>query len=407
MRRSVVLSVSSLLFLTPSFANEPIDRKFDTDGNGSISKRELRVLALHIASPTLRKFDKNVDGKIDQSELEGIYADAEKGAGSDAVLALVSKIDSQMISSDGEVPVGEISLPAMDEVDDQIAEIAKQSKSDCDLKNRLFLRKNKLDMSIYNKTVGVKLAEKAGASISFSSDTVADERVLSIDAASAYVLLRDCDARRGANPEDSFPTGWSLALFSDLSGTTNSNDSDAKSTARFGVDGQLEIQGGLVRYQYFTVGPYVQTDFKGDGSAYGLDASWQPLDDRLHLGIAPAAPWLEWYVDAVVRADLMRVNDAGVMGLTDDTSYVWLGADLALTVNLAPSIFERRLFAKAATELYWDGVSKTTASLWSAAVGYNFDPDGNVAIGLEYKYGESRTDLTHVEGVTLELGVKY
>lgn len=407
MHRIASFAVSSALLVNASIASEKIDKKYDTNGNGSISANELSVLARHIASPTLRAYDTNVDGRLEPFELEKIYRDAEDGLSNDAVLAVVSKIDAQMMDHGGEVPLSEISLPSMDDIDADLAEIGAQAKNDCDLKQRFFLRRDKIDMSIYNKKLG--LLEKKGATVSYSDDLVTDSSVVAIDAATAFVLFRNACNLLGDddNPENSFPTGWSLAAFSDFDGKIRSGDADAVSTARFGLDGQLELQGGLFRYQYLTAGLYAQTDFEGEGLAYGFEASWQPLDERIHLGIARANPWLEWYVDTIVRADIMRVADAGVMGLTGDTSYAWLGADLALTVNIAPSIFERRLFARAAAELYWDAVSKTKASLWSAGMTYNLDANGYTAIGLEYTYGESRSTLTHEEGVKLEMAVKY
>lgn len=383
---------------------------YDLNRDGYLDNREFGIYKVHAANPFIRKYDViTVNGRLDASELEKLYAETESNLSDPAVLAAVSPVDALLIEYDNRIPIGKVKLEKPEKLDAAIAETRKLLDTNCDFGERAFLRRDKIDMSIYNKKLGV--AEKKGASALIKDDHVTDETVAQINAAAAYVLYRNTcpDFPEGHDVEDAFASGWSLAAFADFNGNLSSaGPSKEKNYARFGLDGQLELQGGLFNYQYLTVGPYVQTDFRGDGLAYGFEASWQPVQIDYHLSVARADPYLEWYWTPILRADLLTVEEQGSMGnLRPGSHYAWLGGDFELTVNILPSMFQRRLYANAGASIYWDAASNDTIGLYSAGIAYNLDPQGYSSISAEYSHGTPRATLKFQDQLNVGLNFKY
>lgn len=387
-----------------------VDSRYDVNGDGFVDTDEFRIFSLHVANPTLREYDTGpINGRLDPQELDFLYHQAHKRLETDPVVkAAVVGVATQLELAGGKVPVREISIPDFAKLDKDMAEERELRKEDCTLDDRLFIRRDKVDMSIYNNKVGV--AEKKGASFSIKGDLDSDSSVAEIDAAAAWVIARSTciDFDSDDRVEQAHVSGWSLAAYADLDGNIqSSNRASEKSVARFGLDGQLELQGGLFRYQYATLGPYVQTDFRGDELAYGAEASWQPLDERIKMGITAADPNIEWYWTPIVRMDAFVVESPGSSALEANTTYFWLGGDLDVRVNIMPSVFERRLYAIGSGKFYWNINGSETALEYGAELAYNLDPKGYTSVSLEYANGKSRKTLIEDESIKLNLNFKY
>lgn len=403
------LSAILWLVLHSAAAGQDTDAsRFDLDRDGFLEAgEEMHVLALHISSPILRQYDNApLDGRLSDNEIAMIYADAEKKAVSPAVLGVLALIDDKLLEND-RAPVGEIKIPDLTSIDEALDTATAQLDPECELKDRFFIRRDKIDMSIYNKKLGVK--EKAGASFVLDRDFVDNVTSATIDAAAAFVLFRNTcrDFGPGDDLDDAFASGFSLATYADLAGNIGF-DEPSRGNAQFGLDGQLELQGGLFRYQYLTAGVYVLSDFDGNGFAYGGEFTWEPVDERLHMGTTRRGnPWLEWYWSPIFRVDGLRTVDAGSFNLDPESNYVWLGADIEFTANLVPSMFDQRLYAKAFANLYWEAVTHEFTDQYGAGLFYNIDPAGFTSVSTEYVYGTDRKDRVHKEALTMRLNFKY
>lgn len=216
-------------------------------------------------------------------------------------------------------------MSPLEKVDEVLATAEPVLDPECELSQRLFLRRDKVDMSVYDESLGGGPEESLGARFLVSRDYVGEVTGATINAASAFVFFRDAcrDMGPGDDPRDTFVPGYSLAGYTELDGTLTDDDlPDEKSNATVGIDGQAEVQGGFFDYQLLTAGAYFKTDFRGEAAAVGAEATWQLLDLDLHLGITRRGdPWLEWYLTPILRADVLTVREGGRTGLSDDTDY--------------------------------------------------------------------------------------
>lgn len=404
--RLLTVPVVSLLALSSAAAaEESVAERYDLNHDGYLDEREMHILALHYASPVLRAYDVDpTDGKLSAKEIHAIYETAESRLTDDeSVQATVGPLYDKLSQDKGRVPIKDANID-FDGID---AAIEKDLEPECSAKQKLFLRRDKVDMSLYDNTLGAEQAK--GASIQVDHDYIAGQTTATIDAATAIVLFRNACPDPGAQDiAEGFLAGYSLAAYSDLAGEFGTGNRDLESNAEIGLDAQLQLQGGLLRYTYVTAGAYYLTDFHGEASGYGFQATVQPYDERYHLGITRKDnPYISWYVTPILRVDSVQVNDGGFTGLADNTRYLWLGGDFELTAFLYPEKFGHRFYAKANANLYWDAIGERFVDQYGAGLFYNVDTAGNTSVSAEYVYGTDRKKLQHEEKVTLNFNVKY
>ncbi|TIU89779.1 MAG: hypothetical protein E5V74_03115 [Mesorhizobium sp.] len=408
--RLLALPVVSLLGLSfAAAAEKSVAERYDLNHNGYIDEgEEMHVLALHYASPVLRAYDvAPTDGKLSKNEIQAIYDTAESRlSDNESVQATLGPLLDKLSRAHGRLPIKDANIDFTG-IDAAIEVGEKDLEPECSVKQRLFLRRDKVDMSLYDNTLGAE--QSKGASIRVNHDYVLGQTTATIDAATAVVLFRNACPDPGTQDiTKGFVAGYSLAAYSDLAGEFGTGNRDLKSNAEIGLDGQLQIQGGPFRYTYVTAGAYYLTDFHGEASGYGFQATVQPYDERYHLGITRKDnPYLSWYVTPILRIDSVQVNDGGFTGLADDTQYLWLGGDFELTAFLYPEKFGHRFYVKANANLYWDALGDRFVDQYGAGLFYNVDPAGNTSVSTEYVYGTDRKKLRHEDKVTVNFNVKY
>jgi hypothetical protein len=155
----------------------------------------------------------------------------------------------------------------------------------CARQQGFYLRRDKLDISIYNQSIDASAAE--GAAISYTGDREAGTDTADIHAVGAWVFARNPCAPSYGDPPIGRPyaSGYAFAAFVLGDGTLTADRTDEKSALKPGLDAQVEIANGpIFDLQALTATTYYQTDFRGEAQAYGFSATWQPYQLDWYLG---------------------------------------------------------------------------------------------------------------------------
>ena len=280
----------------------------------------------------------------------------------------------------------------------------------CARQQGFYLRRDKLDISIYNASIDAAAAE--GAAISYTGDRENDTETAEIQALAAWVFARNpCSPVGDAPIGRPYVSGYAFALSVLGDGTLTADRTDEKSVLKPGLDAQIEIANGpIFDLQYLTATPYYQTDFRGEAQAYGFSASWQPyqLDWRLGGRYTPFSRPFDFFYQLKLEADGLRVNNPGLTDLTADTDYFWLGGTAMLRASLFNGLlgWDRLLWVTSYT--YFDDTnSKQSVRMFTTNLGYNFSKEGKTSISVEYQNGTERDTLEKLNQYLVTLNVKY
>jgi hypothetical protein len=282
----------------------------------------------------------------------------------------------------------------------------------CESEQGFYLRRNKLDISIYNQSIDASSAE--GAAISYTGDRENDIETAEVHALAAWVFARTPCAPTYGEPPIGRPyfSGYAFAVSVIGDGTLTADRTDEKSALKPGLDAQIEIANGpIFDLQALTATPYYQTDFRGEAQAYGFSASWQPyqLDWRLGGSYTQFSSLFDFFYQLKAEADGLRVNNPGLTNLTADTDYLWIGGTATLRVYLLPGLLGDRLLS-VTSYAYYDDVSSNqdsnqTIHMFTTNLGYNFTD--NTSISFEYQNGTDRDTLEKLDQYLVTLNVKY
>jgi hypothetical protein len=159
------------------------------------------------------------------------------------------------------------------------APVAATAADACARQQGFYLRRNKLDISIYNASIDASAAE--GAAISYTGDRENDTDTAEVHAVAAWVFARNPCSPIGEPPIGRpYISGYAFAASVLGDGTLTADRTDEKSALKPGLDAQIEIANWpLFPLQALTATPYYQTDFRGEAQAYrlfGLVAAVQP-----------------------------------------------------------------------------------------------------------------------------------
>jgi hypothetical protein len=300
-----------------------------------------------------------------------------------------------------------------------LAETAAAPASDaCAKQQGFYLRRDKLDISVYNDSLDSSKAE--GAAISFTGDRENDTDTAEIHALAAWVFARNPCSPYGDPPIGRpYVSGYAFAFSVLGDGTLTADRTDEKSALKPGLDAQIEIANGpIFDLQYLTATPYYQTDFRGEAQAYGFSASWQPYQLTWRLGgrYAPFSRPFDFFYQVKLEADGLRVNTPGLTDLTADTDYLWLGGTATLRASLFNGLFgwDRLVWVTSCT--YFDDAnssqtsnqnSNATVHLFTTNLSYNLTEDGLTSISVEYQNGTDRDTLEKLNQYLVTLNVKY
>lgn len=275
---------------------------------------------------------------------------------------------------------------------------------------RLYIRADSLDNYLYGITPASKAA---GASINYTDDRVAGLQTIGINGMVSYVVARDlCPV---TPPGDApFVSGYTVAPFVLGQGSlTIPQSKKEQSTAKVGVETQVEVARGFPLRQVFTVAPYYLTDYRGIARAEGTNFYWDAYDSDLHLGgYLKSDPYLGWFVQVRGEADIRKVDAVGVTNLMKK-DYAWLGGTIRANFFLFPSTMdvppELRNRLSFIGEVDWYDDARTNSRIWKyvATAKYNITDAGNSSIQLQYTYGTNKDTMVFLNQMVVKLSYAY
>jgi hypothetical protein len=292
-----------------------------------------------------------------------------------------------------------------------IEELAQQKPpqaSGCDKQVGFYVRRDSLDISIYNKSIDKSAAK--GAAISYTSDRITDTEIAQIQCIGSLVFARDpCPKPPPGHPRDSaYISGFAFATSVSADGKLSTNRKTEKSALKTALDAQIEVAGTpFLALHALTASPFYQTDFRGIASAYGFSASWVPydLDWRLGGSYQQFSPALDFFWQAKLEAVRLRVEDAGLTNLKLQ-DYAWVGGTFRLNLFPFPDFFKDRVSLIGGYQYYYDTQAHANIELTSALIAYNLAEDGSTSISLEYRKGVDRDTLERLNRYMVNLNFK-
>lgn len=292
----------------------------------------------------------------------------------------------------------------------ETVEKVKPAKSDPCNPQRLFVRADSLDNYLY----GITPTSKAkGASVSYLNDQVAGTQNIGLNGMVSYVVARSLcpETPLGDAP---FISGYSIAPYVQGQGSiTIPQSKREQSTAKVGVEAEVEISRGFPLRQVFTVAPYFLSDYRGVARVQGVNAYWDAYDADLHLGgYINTNPYLGWFVQVRGEADVRDVQTVGFTNL-DKSRYAWLGGTVRASfflfpsaMNVDPALRNRISFIGEAS---WFDDLRTGHQIrkYVATAKYNISDSGNSSIQLEYTRGTDKETLVYLNQVLVKLTYAY
>jgi hypothetical protein len=286
----------------------------------------------------------------------------------------------------------------------------------CARQQGFYLRRNKLDISVYNNSIDASAAE--GAAISYTGDRENSTDTAEIRALAAWVFARNPCAPIGEPPIGRpYVSGYAFAASVLGDGTLTADRTNEKSALKPGLDAQIELANGpIFDLQYFTATPYYQTDFRGEAQAYGFSASWQlyQLTWRLGGSYTRFSRPFDFFYQVKAEADGLRVNNPGLTALAADTDYLWLGGTATLRASLFNGLLGwDRLVWVTYYSYFGDTNSNAkvdtnlTIHLFTTNLSYNFTESGKTSIAFGYQNGTNRDTLEKLNQYLVTLNVKY
>lgn len=373
------------------FDLKPFDGKAGGQVDGRLNAAEARLAGLHKTNPVLAKYDTDFSGDLSTAEFAVLNADLKTDPKDPGDLATVATMVDTANQTGGlrVVPI-------------------EKEKVACAASSRFYVRKEELDISAYTAAVSKK--EAKGASLAVSLEDVSD-----IDRTEAHGIIVWAHTRCLPRPEGlpataSYLSSWSIAPFLAADGVRSDDLEEDKSALKLGVGLQVARSGGWFDLQAFALRPYLQTDFRGKASAYGAQASWEPyrLDHKLNGAHQPLFGDVYGYWQFRLEADWLHVDKPGRTDLKAETDYAWLGGVAGVVLfPPMPEGWERRLKVYGNIKLHRDVNNAIEARLNFVGAGLNLDDDGDMALSLDYAWGEDRATLDRIRKTTLSINFKY
>jgi hypothetical protein len=347
----------------------------------------------------LKKIDRNHNGALDAGDEFRAYLRLEKLTGdlTDGQLADIGALQAD-IALQGSIPFSRLAVQ-----EDEQPEV-----SGCDRTQTFYLRNERIDVSIYGESIEDSAAE--GAAISFTDNELDGSQTAAVQAFAAAVLVNPCRERPAGVPINrAWVSGYALALSVGADGKLTDTKAKEKSSLRPGLDAQIEIASGPFDLQALTFTPYYQTDFRGEAQAYGFAGSWEPYKLKWRLGgsYTRFASWFDFFYQLKAEAIGLRVEEAGLTDLENDTDYLWWGGTAVFRAFLFPEALNDRLTWITTYRAYADDRSGKDVELFATALAYNLTDEGNTSISFKYENGTKRDTLEEVDQYLVSLNAKY
>jgi hypothetical protein len=151
------------------------------------------------------------------------------------------------------------------------------------------------------------------------------------------------------------------------------------------------------------------TDFSFESAQYGAELEYEPVLEKLPFGrysvlIGQSNPALEIRIKVVAQLQGGYVEESGNKeNLKDESSYFRAGGKGTLDLRF----FERLELSAGYTYLHaFEGTPENSQQkIFSAS--YSLGDDGNIALKVEYQYGNVPITQEEVENLTIGFGVKF
>lgn len=393
--RWILVLISVLLSSQLALAQTAEDiKKYAKDGK-TLTQQELKVYLLHLASPILAQYDKNLNGKIDPSEAAAIASDAESKLKSGPVAARRDEILG-VVGTRTRVPVEEIAS----------LNPAPAAKND-EKKLPLYIRRNRIDVGIAGfANQPVPTPDAQGARISYTRDGLTKEQIWTIDGNVSYVIASGDIP--GQKYEKGVPqlTAYAIVPWIDIHRQTSTNPkAKMTDTSTIGTDAAFEVYGGpFGGASYFALSPSYQTDNVSDASIFDVAGHWQPY------GILGVGTWhkifpgLQFTWHTGLDADYREVKKPGQFVLPG-TNFAWTGGWVQgkWRFGISPNY----LFMLTTTySRNYDWTNQRDAGLFTGDLAYQIDPTGMTSVSLTYKHGRDWTTFSQFDLLTAGLNFK-
>lgn len=402
--RFLVVPIVQVIFLCQNAhavtsLSEPLLNMFDLDQNGSIDEgTEENLLLDQLPNPVLLAYDVSPkNGKLDANEIANIVANKNPD------------LPPAMLQED----VDELAVDLQFGVSRKISFLAKPKvqppKNEKD--QRLFLRGDRINASVYEKNLGKAASEGAKVDISYDPGTGTSD--VSLSGALSFVI-RDIDPNNNTYvPGNSVISGYGVMPYLEFDWRKKSTATDPERSSLIGgVSVETVVYDGpLFGTQVIQLNPHYQTDFDFDARIYGAQASWQPynvsigLGSYIPVGLIPNV-WQTW--SATLDTDFRHIDSPGLTNFVAGEEHLWVGGNISTKFKIEPTKeLENRLFATARIEYHHDVLNNREALLYGAGMIFNIDERGFTAITLDYERGEFYQTGKHTNDVNFGLGVKF
>lgn len=277
---------------------------------------------------------------------------------------------------------------------------------------RFFLGSDRLDTRIsalnHLSDATNPFAPNQGATFSGIRDRESGTTSLIVDGVLSYVLFNP-KIGEGRLPEESFLSAVSLATYLDIDAEFVSREEADEGSVIFGVDGQIEVAGGIFDVQYLTFGTYFQTELQGDANIYGVNASWTPIRIGWSLGSGQTRSGritdrFVWSTSA--NADLKFVDDPGSTDL-QQSRYSWVGLEGKIHVIPFGDVEAERFYIDVGGKTYHDVQSGESADSYFVTLGAALDDNGNINMELKHTSGVDYSTLIKRSSLTWGVSIKF
>lgn len=394
-RRHLLLNTAVLVLSATSVANaadRPDPKPYDRDRDGVLSTAELTVYRLHIANPLLVTFDKDFNGRIEgETEIAELNLSLTRFDGDDT---------AQLADVPGDGPIAVSSIPILP---------VEAEADPCDPAAQVFVRRDPMEVDAYSGDMGQE--DEKGASLAISSENVSGFDATEIHGVVGVSFGRRCYTKPSGSAADAlylFSRSFAASVQADGVRTADDPDKD-KSSVRIGLQGQLGWAGGLFDTQYLTFAPYYMTDFRGQASAYGAQAAWEPYLGRIRLNYSPIpiSKTFNAYWEFRAEADWLHVDEVGRTDLDAGKDYAWLGGRLGATLYPWRDLLDSRAKVYGSWTYHRDVNQGLDARLYAVGAAYDLTDDGALSVSIDYADGLERDKLIEVERTTFSLNFKH
>jgi hypothetical protein len=395
----------------PAAKPKAVECTFSGAAGAPVTDAERLTALLHANNAVFRLHDRNCDGELDAAEA-GLFAEAEKRKLDYAVTYLRNRDKAGRplaIDAKGVTAVAILATP-------------EPLRDGNDPGMAIFLRRSLADIGVFQRPIAAPAA--AGARFSMARNKVTDNTIWNAEGVAGAIFVGYGEADIGQDTP--YLAGLAVAPTLAFRRIANSNPSYARGDvdvlnpaatieAAFG-----QTLGGM---QYLRARAGYITSFSGETGSWSAAAEWQPIwigspgswlpfdiGSPNPLGLARAT----WEIDPVfvMRYD-QQVTGETLPLFAERDDALRLGVDIGLSVlpfhgeDIGVPEWLQKASLKGSYGYLYDTLSGRETNYWTAGATFNLDPEGHIALDLNYKRGRDSDTGIRSDLATLGLALKY